>query len=288
MPVTDPGNPQEHGLHTVSDVMTHTVVAVGRDASFKEIVQMMEQWKVSALPVLEGEGRVIGIVSEADLLPKEEFRDSIPRGSSSAGGWRTWPSRCADRGGADDRARHLRARRRSPPPGRPHHGRTARQAPARHRCPGAAARCDQPQRSAQGLPALRRRHRRRGTPRGDRPVFPGQHVGVTVEDGVVELSGRVRDSTFVPVAAGCAVPSRASSTSPGNRTSAPTAAFPRPARRDRDALSRRVPRSRAGPSLLDRLRRVATRPWRIMEVCGGQTHTLVRQASTNCCPPASA
>ncbi|KAA6212280.1 hydrogenase formation protein HypD [Streptomyces albofaciens JCM 4342] len=30
-------------------------------------------------------------------------------------------------------------------------------------------------------------------------------------------------------------------------------------------------------SLLDRLRRVATRPWRIMEVCGGQTHTLVRQ-----------
>ncbi|MFD7664995.1 hydrogenase formation protein HypD [Streptomyces sp. NPDC059788] len=30
-------------------------------------------------------------------------------------------------------------------------------------------------------------------------------------------------------------------------------------------------------TLLDRLRRVATRPWRIMEVCGGQTHTLVRQ-----------
>ncbi|MET9294712.1 hydrogenase formation protein HypD [Streptomyces sp. NPDC003077] len=30
-------------------------------------------------------------------------------------------------------------------------------------------------------------------------------------------------------------------------------------------------------TLLDELRRVATRPWRIMEVCGGQTHTLVRQ-----------
>ncbi|MFE1299269.1 hydrogenase formation protein HypD [Streptomyces sp. NPDC058731] len=29
--------------------------------------------------------------------------------------------------------------------------------------------------------------------------------------------------------------------------------------------------------LLDELRAVATRPWRIMEVCGGQTHTLVRQ-----------
>jgi CBS-domain-containing membrane protein len=58
--------------------MTLTVVAVGRDAPFKEIVQTMEQWKVSAMPVLEGEGRVIGVVSEADLLPKEEFRDSEP------------------------------------------------------------------------------------------------------------------------------------------------------------------------------------------------------------------
>ncbi|MEV7389756.1 hydrogenase formation protein HypD [Streptomyces sp. NPDC091215] len=29
--------------------------------------------------------------------------------------------------------------------------------------------------------------------------------------------------------------------------------------------------------LLDELRETATRPWRIMEVCGGQTHTLVRQ-----------
>ncbi|MFD7708328.1 hydrogenase formation protein HypD [Streptomyces sp. NPDC059785] len=29
--------------------------------------------------------------------------------------------------------------------------------------------------------------------------------------------------------------------------------------------------------LLGELRRTATRPWRIMEVCGGQTHTLVRQ-----------
>lgn len=61
--------------HTVSDVMTHTVVAVGREAPFKEIVELLGQWKVSAVPVLAGEGRVIGVVSEADLLPKEEFRD---------------------------------------------------------------------------------------------------------------------------------------------------------------------------------------------------------------------
>ncbi|MBC7274833.1 MAG: CBS domain-containing protein [Streptomyces sp.] len=58
--------------------MTHTVVAIGPGASFKDIVRLMEQWKVSALPVLVGEGRVVGVVSEADLLHKEEFRDSDP------------------------------------------------------------------------------------------------------------------------------------------------------------------------------------------------------------------
>ncbi|MFG2267096.1 CBS domain-containing protein [Streptomyces sp. NPDC048720] len=64
--------------YRVNDVMTRAVVAVGRKAPFKDIVERMEQWKVSALPVLEGDGRVIGLVSEADLLPKEEFRDSDP------------------------------------------------------------------------------------------------------------------------------------------------------------------------------------------------------------------
>nr|WP_107118502.1 CBS domain-containing protein [Streptomyces cellostaticus] len=68
-----PGSP-----HRVSEVMTRAVVAVGRRALFKDMVERMEQWKVSALPVLAGDGRVIGVVSEADLLPKEEFRDSDP------------------------------------------------------------------------------------------------------------------------------------------------------------------------------------------------------------------
>ncbi|MDH6436556.1 CBS domain-containing protein [Streptomyces sp. SAI-144] len=68
-----------HGTpHIVSDVMTHTVAAIGRRTTFKEIVRLMQDRKVSALPVLEDEGRVVGIVSEADLLPKEEFRDSDP------------------------------------------------------------------------------------------------------------------------------------------------------------------------------------------------------------------
>ncbi|MEU6200110.1 CBS domain-containing protein [Streptomyces sp. NPDC047061] len=68
-----------HGSpHTVGDVMTRTPVSVGRDTPFKDVVTLMDRWKVGALPVLEGEGRVVGVVSEADLLFKEEFRDRDP------------------------------------------------------------------------------------------------------------------------------------------------------------------------------------------------------------------
>ncbi|MEU2773380.1 CBS domain-containing protein [Streptomyces sp. NPDC007162] len=68
-----------HGTpHIVSDVMTTTVVSVGREASFKELVRLMRDWRVSALPVVEGEGRVVGVVSEADLLHREELRDGDP------------------------------------------------------------------------------------------------------------------------------------------------------------------------------------------------------------------
>ena len=57
----------------VRDVMTPEVVTVGEQASFKEIAATMAEHRVSALPVLDAEGRVAGIVSEADLLLKEEF-----------------------------------------------------------------------------------------------------------------------------------------------------------------------------------------------------------------------
>lgn len=57
----------------VRDVMTPEVHSVDEQASFKEIAATMADHRVSALSVLDEEGRVAGIVSEADLLLKEEF-----------------------------------------------------------------------------------------------------------------------------------------------------------------------------------------------------------------------
>jgi CBS-domain-containing membrane protein len=59
--------------------MTEEVVTVDEHAPFKDVVTLILERKISALPVLDREGRVLGIVSEADLLLKEEF----PEGSAS-------------------------------------------------------------------------------------------------------------------------------------------------------------------------------------------------------------
>ena len=55
---------------TVNDVMTTPVVAVKQGASFKEMAALLRKYRVSAFPVLDDDQKVIGIVSEADLLAK--------------------------------------------------------------------------------------------------------------------------------------------------------------------------------------------------------------------------
>ncbi len=55
---------------TVGDVMTRRVIAVKRSADFKEICSVLRQYRVSACPVINDAGKVVGVVSEADLLYK--------------------------------------------------------------------------------------------------------------------------------------------------------------------------------------------------------------------------
>ena len=59
----------------VKDLMTTQVVTVGPATPFKELVARLAEHRVSALPVVDDAGWVLGVVSEADLLLKEEFPD---------------------------------------------------------------------------------------------------------------------------------------------------------------------------------------------------------------------
>jgi CBS domain-containing protein len=60
---------------TVRTLMTHNVVTARPDTGFKDLVDTMASERVSALPVVDADGQVVGIVSEADLLHKLERPD---------------------------------------------------------------------------------------------------------------------------------------------------------------------------------------------------------------------
>lgn len=55
-----------------SDVMTRNIVTVRRGGSIAEAIQLMLENRVSGLPVLDDEGKVVGILTEGDLLRRSE------------------------------------------------------------------------------------------------------------------------------------------------------------------------------------------------------------------------
>ncbi|WP_055551615.1 CBS domain-containing protein [Streptomyces sp. NBRC 110028] len=188
----------------VSDVMTHTVVAVGLEAPFKEIVRTLEQWKVSALPVLAGEGRVIGVVSEADLLPKEEFRDSDPArlaqlrdlpgiakaGAVSADELMTTPAITVHANATLAEAARIMTHKR------------VKRLPVvddEGRLEGIVSRADLLKVFLRPDEEIEEEVRREVVAH----LFPapGQAVEVRVSEGVVTLSGHVRDAVLIPAAA---------------------------------------------------------------------------------------
>jgi CBS-domain-containing membrane protein len=53
---------------SVGDIMTKNVVSITRDADLHETARLLSENRISGMPVIDGENRVIGVISEADLL----------------------------------------------------------------------------------------------------------------------------------------------------------------------------------------------------------------------------
>jgi CBS domain-containing protein len=66
--------------HNVESVMTAEVVTARPSSPFRELVRLLERHRISALPVTDDAGRLVGIVSEADLLVKQGY----PHGAEDA------------------------------------------------------------------------------------------------------------------------------------------------------------------------------------------------------------
>lgn len=59
----------------VADVMTRELVTVFPETPFKDVVDLIVGHEISAVPVVDAHNRLLGVVSEADLLCKEEHVD---------------------------------------------------------------------------------------------------------------------------------------------------------------------------------------------------------------------
>jgi CBS domain-containing protein len=64
------------------DIMTVNVISVSEDSSVHEVVGLLLKYRISAVPVVDSAQKVVGIVSEGDLLR--------PEGASRAGTKRPW------------------------------------------------------------------------------------------------------------------------------------------------------------------------------------------------------
>ncbi|MEV6329925.1 CBS domain-containing protein [Streptomyces sp. NPDC051909] len=74
----------------IEELMTRDVVSVRGDAPFKEIVRVLARHRVTAVPVVDGENRVIGVVSEGDLLRKTADLAAAPGDVPAVPGLEAW------------------------------------------------------------------------------------------------------------------------------------------------------------------------------------------------------
>ncbi|MGZ8696956.1 MAG: CBS domain-containing protein [Gaiellaceae bacterium] len=65
----------------VEQLMQKEVVTVAPDASLKEVAAALVEHRISGVPVCDEEGRVLGVVSEGDILYKERGRIERPGGA---------------------------------------------------------------------------------------------------------------------------------------------------------------------------------------------------------------
>jgi CBS domain-containing protein len=76
---------------TVADLMTPDAVTVQRGTPFKEIARLLDEYGITAVPVVEADGRPVGVVSEADLLHSRLSENS----PTTAEGLMSAPALCA-------------------------------------------------------------------------------------------------------------------------------------------------------------------------------------------------
>ncbi|HEY0524257.1 MAG TPA: CBS domain-containing protein [Stellaceae bacterium] len=67
-----------------ADIMTRHVITIGPDSSVADAARHMLEHRISGLPVVDGTGRVVGVISEGDLLHRAETGTERRRGTGAS------------------------------------------------------------------------------------------------------------------------------------------------------------------------------------------------------------
>ena len=59
-------------MHAAKDVMTSPVLTVAPDATVMDVARLLLERHISAAPVVDGDGTLLGVVSEGDLMRRPE------------------------------------------------------------------------------------------------------------------------------------------------------------------------------------------------------------------------
>src|SRR4051812_40151805 len=86
----------EHMMRA-SDVMTSNVVSVLPETTIHDLARLLVRHRISAAPVVDEKGRVIGMISEGDLLRRQEIGTEK---RADRGSW--WLEMLGSDGGATD------------------------------------------------------------------------------------------------------------------------------------------------------------------------------------------
>jgi len=78
----------------VADIMTRSVIVIGPSTTLRDAARLMLEHQISGLPVVDADGRAVGMLTEADLLRRGEIGTD-----TQEGGWRAFfadPERLAN------------------------------------------------------------------------------------------------------------------------------------------------------------------------------------------------
>lgn len=61
---------------TAKDIMTTDVIVAKKDDSLASVAELLIKEKIGGLPVVDNESKVVGIISETDIMKKETYIES--------------------------------------------------------------------------------------------------------------------------------------------------------------------------------------------------------------------